>query len=67
MKLTDELRKEIDGMSYVGMLYKWRFAPIGDELFQDESGKYFSNRMFALRDADPDAAVTASKKIGWER
>ena len=65
MKLTDELKQKIDNMSYADMLAKWRFAPIGDNLFQDDSGKYFSDRMFALRDAKPEAAVAASKAIGW--
>lgn len=65
MKLTDELKIKIDSMSYTELLAKWRFAPIGDRLFQDESGAYFSDRMFALRDAKPEAAVAASKSIGW--
>lgn len=67
MKLTDELKKEIDSMSYIDMLAQWRFYPMGYELFQDESGEYFSNRLFALRDAYPDAAVAASKSIGWDQ
>ena len=30
-----------------------------------ESGKYFSERMFAMRSEDNDAWVTASKRSGW--
>ena len=66
MKLTPEIKAEIDGMSYMSLLSRWRFAPIGDEIFQDESGKYYSDRMFALKNADPAAAVSASKAIGWD-
>lgn len=66
MKLTPELKAKIDAMTYTEMLGKWRFAPLGDELFADESGEYFGYRMFSLKDADPGAAVAASKAIGWD-
>jgi len=66
MKLTDETKAQIDRMEYADMLAKWRFSGIGDVIFQGESGEYFSKRMFALRDADPEAAVAASKSIGWK-
>ncbi len=68
MKLTDKLKATIDSMSYEDMLRNWRFAPIGDALFQDESGDYFSKRMKELR-SQPDADarhVAASKSIGWD-
>ena len=67
MTLTDNLRQQIDNMDYRSMLSQWRFANIGDSMFQGESGEYFSKRMFALRDADPQAAVSASKSIGWDQ
>ena len=66
MDLTEELKQQIDAMSYEEMLRKWRFAPVGDPIFQGSVGKYFSTRMFALRDADPAGAVAASKRIGWQ-
>ena len=36
-------------------------------MFQGEIGEHYSNVMFAKRDADPEAAVRASKNVGWER
>lgn len=67
MKLTPEIKSKIDGMTYEQLLAKWRFTPIGDPMFQDESGQYFSNRMKELRSAPGgnEAYVAASKKIGW--
>jgi len=64
MKLTDELKMYIDAMSYEQLLYKWRFAPVGDPIFQDESGEYFSQRIRHLRSLDPEEHVRASKAIG---
>ena len=63
MKLTQELKDQISAMSYTEMLSLWRFASIGE----GESGEYFGKRLFSARDADPNAAVAASKYIGWEK
>ena len=63
--LTPEIKAMIDGWSYQSLLRRWRFTPIGDPLFQGESGIYFSNVIKKRRVADPKAAVKASKKIGW--
>jgi len=38
---TEELKQEIDGMSYESLLSKWRFAPIGDPMFVEEVGNYY--------------------------
>ncbi len=66
MKLTAELKAKIDAMSYEQLLRRWRFAPIGDQMFQDESGDYFKQRMAEVRATVGDAAhVSASKAIGW--
>jgi hypothetical protein len=65
MELTDELKANIDKMSYCHMLSRWRFAPAGDEMFQGPSGEYFSRVMRRKRDDDPGAAVAASKALGW--
>ena len=55
----------IDNASYVELLRKRRFAPIGDPFFQDEVGDHFHKVMKEKRDADPDEHVRASKTIGW--
>lgn len=64
--IPENLKKRIDGMSYYQLLDKWRFAPVGDPMFQGELGKYYSKVMFAKRDADPAGAVADSKVLGWK-
>jgi len=68
MKLTDELKAEIDAKPYHELLYKCRFAPIGDEMFQGESGKYWGKRMAELRSVPggDEMHTAASKRIGWK-
>jgi len=65
MDLTPERKKTIDEMSYEGLLSRWRNAPLGDEWFQGETGKYWGERMAELKKQDPGGAVAASKVIGW--
>lgn len=64
MELTEKLKAEIDQRSYVSLLEQWRMAPLGDQMFQGESGKYFAQRMKELRGSGVDH-VSASKSIGW--
>ena len=67
MKLTKELKEQIDAMSYEQMLSKNRFAPIGDEMFIGEVGKYFGARMSKLRaEGKVGMHVAASKSVGWD-
>jgi len=65
MKLTPENKAQIDAHSYETLLCKWRFAPIGDPWFQDETGEYWGKRMVYMRDQTNDNGVSASKRIGW--
>jgi hypothetical protein len=67
VKLTDELKSEIDSKSYEDLLRRWRHGPIGDPIFQDDSGQYWAKRMAELRaKVGGDAVHTAaSKTIGW--
>lgn len=64
MKLTPEIKKYIDSLSYGQLLNRWRFAPVGDPWFQDESGDYWSERMRELRKKGANHVAT-SKEIGW--
>ena len=66
MKLTPENKAHIDSLSYEGLLREWRFHPVGDPWFQDETGKYWGDRMAELQKAGADH-VGASKRIGWDR
>lgn len=64
--MTNEQMKEwIDNASYESLLSKWRFAPVGSPWFQGEIGDYYSKAMAVKRSANPNAAVSASKAIGW--
>ena len=68
MELTDDLKEKIDAMCYETMLSKWRFAPIGDPLFQvGPAFDYFNARMQKLRAqlGGQERHVAASKAIGW--
>jgi hypothetical protein len=67
MKLTPELQTKIENMTHQEVLSKIRFAPIGDTLFQGESGEFVMKRLQQLRD-EPGGAerhTAASKAIGW--
>jgi len=64
MKLTENIKQQIDKMTYSQLLYKHRFSPIGDPLFEGESGEYFAERMKELR-IDDENHSKVSKEIGW--
>ena len=64
MKITKELKAKIDSKSYEELLRAWRMTPIGDSLFQDESGEYLVKRMSKLKSGADH--VAASKSIGWD-
>lgn len=67
MKLTSELKSKIDSLDYESLLYKLRFAPMGDPMFQGEVGEYYIKRMSELKEQiGHEKAVEASKSIGWE-
>lgn len=63
---TEELKKQIDDMSYMELLRRWRFAPSGDSMFQGEVGDYYYKVMTEKRDAvGPEEHTATSKAIGW--
>lgn len=66
MKLTDDVKAQIDDLDYFSLLERWRYAPPGDPVFQGESGDYWRERMKYL-EAQPGGqakAVAASKLLG---
>ena len=65
MKLTEELKAEIDNNTYYQLLSRWRFASVGDPMFQDESGEYWGEKMAELRAKDPTGAVADSKALSF--
>jgi len=62
-KTLENLMNEIDSMSYEDLLRRWRFAKIGDPIFQGESGSYFRREMIEKGENVNTSAV--SKRIGW--
>lgn len=69
MKLTDEIKEQIDALGYSNLLERWRYAPLDDPMFNGESGEYWSKRMQFLKSQPGglEEATRASKMIGWER
>lgn len=65
MELTKENKDHINSLSVYDLLYKNRFAPVGEKWFQGETGKYWLRRMNEVRAEDPGAYVAASKHMGW--
>ena len=43
--MTKENKEWIDNSSYESLLSKWRYAPVGCELFQGDTGEYYSKVM----------------------
>ncbi len=65
--MTEEEKQWIDGADYEQLLSRWRNAPIGDRIFQGETGQYYGKVMREKRDSVGHAgAVAASKSIGWD-
>lgn len=66
--MTDEQKKWIDNASYSELLRRWRFAPVGDQMFQGDTGDYYDKVMQKKKaDIGSQLAVQISKDIGWER
>ena len=66
MDLTPANKAHIDGLSYHALLSRWRHGRAGDPWFTGETGTYWGQRLAEMRDLDPEAAVQASKDIGWD-
>jgi len=67
MKITEQLKQEIDNMSYESMLSMWRFSPIGTPIFEGETGTYFSEIMRKKEsELKPGEKAEISKNIGWK-
>jgi len=61
-----ESKRWIDNASYETLLKRWRFAKSGDDMFQGDIGKYYSDAMQEKKDDLPHKEqVEISKRIGW--
>lgn len=64
--MTQEQKDWIDNASYEQLLSKWRYAPVGDPMFQEETGDYYADVMKKKKEEiGHEAHVAASKRIGW--
>jgi len=63
--MTDSERKWIDEADYEALLRRWRFAPVGDAMFQGDTGSYYAKVMSERRATSEH--VSASKRIGWDK
>lgn len=64
--MTQETKNWIDSQTYEELLERWRHAPVGDKLFQGETGTYYSDAMFRKKsELSHEDAVNASKRVGW--
>lgn len=61
--ISETMKRRIDSMSREEMARQWRFAAIGDPLFQGENGDYFEERFRELGAFSP----SISKAIGWDQ
>jgi len=65
--VTESQKKWIDNANYEELLSRWRFAPLGDSMFQGDTGDYYSKIMREKRESmENDEHVNASKRIGWQ-
>jgi hypothetical protein len=57
----------IDHAAYEQLLYKWRFARVGDPFFSGEVGRHYASVMEAKRrEVGNEEHIRASKTIGWD-
>jgi len=65
MDLSEDLKKEIDAWSIRTLLEKVRYTPVGDPLFQGNTGTYILRRLVELRRAPGGSKeyVAASKML----
>ena len=62
--MTNEEKDWIDNATYDELLSKWRFAKVGDPLFQSETGVYYGEVMAEKKKQCYDP-VKVSKRVGW--
>lgn len=63
--MNEQIKRWIDNATYEQLLAKWRFAPIGDSMFQGETGDYYAKVMAEKRKTADH--VQASKTVGWDQ
>lgn len=65
--MSPEEKAYIDSLSHYDLLYRIRFATVGDMWMQGECGRYWIKRRAEKRAEDEAQAVQDSKDMGWGR
>ena len=63
--MNERIKRWIDAATYQDLLRKWRFASVGDPMFQGEIGEYYSKVMAEKRKTADH--IQASKNVGWDK
>ena len=63
--MNERIKQWIDAATYQDLLRKWRFASVGDPMFQGEIGEYYSKVMAEKRKTANH--IQASKNVGWDK
>jgi hypothetical protein len=63
--MNKRIKQWIDAATYQDLLRKWRFASVGDPMFQGEIGEYYSKVMAEKRKTADHIQV--SKNVGWDK
>ena len=62
----DAMKEWINKASYEQLLRRWRFAEVGDPIFQGAIGAYYSEVMRRRRaEVGSKAHTQISKRVGW--
>jgi len=65
--MNDKQKEWIDNQPYEILLRKWRYAPVGDTMFQGDLGDYYAKVMSEKKAAlDVSEQVSTSKRVGWD-
>lgn len=66
--MTEQIKREINDMSYETMMYHQRFDPPGSVLHMGDIGQYFAMVMQVKAEhTTNEERVAVSKKIGWDK
>lgn len=66
MSIPEDVKIEIDNMSYYDLLKKWRFAPSGDPILSGKMYQYFTDAMGEKREKEDDP-TEISRLVGWRQ
>lgn len=64
--MTNEDKRWIDDATCYELLKRWRHAPIGDPILQEDTGEYYKRKLGEMRERIGDVQWSRlSKTVGW--